>query len=246
MVGNDVVDLADADSRPGARHPRFDERAFAACERRWIAEAEAEEVARWILWAAKESAYKVAKRRDPATVFSPARFVVELDEALRGRVRHRGDAYPVRVVVRGDCIHAVAIAPGGSHADVIADVRGLSRAGDGDRSGATASLEARTFAIDAVAAQLGVAADSLIIASRERIPRLRRRDGREAADLSLSHHGRFIAYACALLRRPGLCPIRKREARAARQRRAKRGGPGFARAGTTRPAGALPRPGPQD
>jgi len=197
MVGNDVVDLADSDARPGARHPRFDERAFAACERRRIAAAEGEEAARWILWAAKESAYKVAKRRDPATVFSPLRFVVELDETLRGSVHHGGDAYPVQVALRGECVHAVATAPGGSHADVVADVRRLSRAGDGDRAGAAAGREARTFATAAIAARLGVPADSLIVASRERIPQLCHRDGREVAGLSLSHHGRFVAYACA-------------------------------------------------
>jgi phosphopantetheinyl transferase (holo-ACP synthase) len=97
MVGNDVVDLADSDVAADARHPRFDERAFAPCERRRIGAAQAEAPLRWILWAAKESAYKVAKRRDPATVFSPARFVVELDAELRGSVRCGGEAYPVQV-----------------------------------------------------------------------------------------------------------------------------------------------------
>ena len=34
MIGNDVVDLGDADTRPGAQHRRFDERVFAPSERR--------------------------------------------------------------------------------------------------------------------------------------------------------------------------------------------------------------------
>jgi len=76
MLGNDVVDLGDPESRAGARHARFDARAFDRTERALIATSPRGEHERWRLWAAKESAYKAARKEDPCTVFSPQRFAV--------------------------------------------------------------------------------------------------------------------------------------------------------------------------
>ena len=94
MIGNDVVDLRDPETRPGAQHARFDARVFAASERLALERSRDAGRLRWILWAAKESAFKAARRCDPATVFAPSHFVVELGEGLRGRVRHAGRDFP--------------------------------------------------------------------------------------------------------------------------------------------------------
>jgi len=191
MVGNDVVDLGDVDARTGARHPRFDERVFAPSERRRIAASADGEQLRWILWAAKESAYKLARRGDARAVFAPTRFVVELDDRRRGCVRHAGRTYPVRVTLDGDCVHVVATLP--DIRDVLAGTRRIAARRDG-----AASREARELAIAAAAMRLRVDARALTITREKRIPRLRLREGgREVALLSLSHHGRFVAYACA-------------------------------------------------
>ena len=74
LVGNDVVDLHDSESRPGALHPRFDVRVFTPDEREALSAAAYP--LRWTLWAAKESAYKVAKKLDPTVRFLPRDFVV--------------------------------------------------------------------------------------------------------------------------------------------------------------------------
>ena len=81
MIGNDVVDLLDPESLPETLHPRFDTRVFTAREREAIAASPGDDAARarWKLWAAKEAAYKLARKRRPATVFSPHRFAVEVD-----------------------------------------------------------------------------------------------------------------------------------------------------------------------
>ena len=78
MVGNDVVDLADAEAAPGACHSRFDTRVFGERERRQLEMADDPQRMRWILWAAKESAYKAARRCEPRVIFSPARAPVRL------------------------------------------------------------------------------------------------------------------------------------------------------------------------
>jgi hypothetical protein len=197
MVGNDIVDLEDEDAREGARHPRFDQRAFAESERRLLGADPSDSRLRWILWAAKESAYKVARRRRSAVGFAPVCFVVTLDAEWRGHVRHGGDVYSVCVAVREDHVHAIATEPGLAGGDVWAGIRRLEPGQARDGRGEVASREARSFALAEIAQRTGRACDSFAIERFERIPRLVDRAGRDVMDLSLSHHGRFVAYACA-------------------------------------------------
>jgi phosphopantetheinyl transferase (holo-ACP synthase) len=194
MVGNDVVDLGDSEARAAARHPRFDSRVFAPSELRWIDESDDDHLLRWSLWAAKESAYKIARRRDPRTVFAPSRFVIERAASRCIRVHHERDCYPVTVSVRGGCVHAVASFPRSEASVVLSGAEPHERGPD-----AEAGRAARSLAITRVAAWLCVDPSCLWIERDGRIPRLRRRDdGRDVAPLSLSHHGRFVAFACAL------------------------------------------------
>ena len=211
MIGNDVVDLRDPETLPGARHPRFDARVFAAAERSALERSGARDRLRWILWAAKESAFKVARRRDPDTAFAPVRFVVDLDASLCGRVRHADREYPVRVAVTGDCVHAVAMEPpvaGAEHAGVAVC------AAEGDVGVSPPGRAARDLAAEGIAPILGVERADLRFARRGRVPELQldpalrrgwdpaRRGPVEARlgrlAVSLSHHGRFVAYACWL------------------------------------------------
>jgi hypothetical protein len=200
MVGNDVVDIAD--TRRRARHARFDVRVFSDCERRAIAADDDGEARRWAHWAAKESAYKVAKRADPGTVFSPVKFAAEFDGGfdggrdgeLCGSVQHGSKRYPVRVDRHGDCIHAVAVAPGGRPTATLAGVGPYP-----DDAGADSPSRAvRRLAIRDLAPRLASDTSDLVVRSSNRIPRLQHRDGHDVATLSLSHHGRFVAYACQL------------------------------------------------
>ena len=74
MVGNDIVDLRDPESRSESLHPRFDTRVFSARERARIAASAEPERLRWKLWAAKEAVYKLVRKLVATTVFSPQRF----------------------------------------------------------------------------------------------------------------------------------------------------------------------------
>ena len=85
MLGNDVIDLRDPETWPGACHPRFDRRVFTPAECATIAASPRPAMTRWVHWAAKESAYKAARRQRPATIFAPRRFGVD----ARGRLGRR-------------------------------------------------------------------------------------------------------------------------------------------------------------
>ena len=87
MLGNDIVDLRDAESRPESFRPRFDERVFTPEERRAIARDQRPLIRRWAHWAAKEAAFKLGKQLDPEFVFAPGRLRVRFDSGARGTGR---------------------------------------------------------------------------------------------------------------------------------------------------------------
>lgn len=202
-VGNDVVDLADPETRLDGLHPRFVERAFTAAERERLEASRARHTLHWALWAAKESAYKAVKRLAPETVFSPREFEVELAPRFpaRGRlaggcVRHRGRRLGLRLRLEGGSVHAVAWVAGVTAGDRIL---WRARRADGDPG-----LDARRLASTVIASALGLDPSGLGIAGRP--PLATSAEGRAAAEVSLSHHGRFVAFACRLPATSACCP----------------------------------------
>ena len=152
---------------------------------------------RWWLWAAKEAAYKAARRRDAATCFSPRRFEVTLGEALRGAVRFRGRLYALRIEAGADFAHAVASEKG---VEALPTACGLGpvAAANGTRDPQAPGRAARALAISGISKRLGVAPAELSIARVARMPELRLRGAATPAILSLSHHGRYAAWAVVL------------------------------------------------
>lgn len=212
-VGNDVVDLADPECRLESLHPRWGERVFAASERAALERESdagsngprgARHRLHWALWAAKESAYKARKRREPEAAFSPREFFVELaafphgDGVALGRVVHRGAAFAVEVRLDGDCLHAVATSANATGQRVVPAVppnhglvvKAVAAAGEDP------SREVRRLAVEALGSALGFAPERLQITGRP--PVVRHESHIIDVSLSLSHHGRFVAFACML------------------------------------------------
>jgi len=192
MIGNDVVDLRDPDADPWRRHARFDGRVFHPGERALIATSLQPGWTRWILWALKESAYKAARKDEPTTVFSPVRFVVTPQDAASAIVRVGRRRFRGFVSCGPGHVHAVAWraaeAPGVTR-------MGVARLATGETCPHAA---ARRLALEGLAPALGVAPEALAIHREGRIPALWVHGRRSGADLSLSHHGRFVAFACRL------------------------------------------------
>ncbi len=191
MIGNDVVDLSHPGVQAGARHVRFDARVFGRPEREALAASGAPDRLRWMLWAAKEAAYKVAKKLEASTVWSPVKFKVELDANLRGQVLHEGRKFSVLVEEDGAHVHAIA---SDSEPSPEAQRWRVGHLAVGDEEG----LAARALAIAGLAPELGLAPESLSVGRRGRIPVLCANDHPIDVDLSLSHHGSFVAWAADL------------------------------------------------
>jgi len=191
MIGNDVIDLRDPEAQPDAHHPRFDRRVFSRAERQALARSGAPARLRWILWAAKEAAYKVACKLDPSVVFSPRLFGVSLDADLQGIVEHEAMKFQVRVEESPECVHALASDAPLSEGTRVARVARVAE-------GADASAAARNLAVEEVASLIGASPDDLEVEKEGRIPFLLENGERSSIDISLSHHGRFVAFACEL------------------------------------------------
>ncbi|MBY0399876.1 4'-phosphopantetheinyl transferase superfamily protein, partial [Myxococcota bacterium] len=191
---------------------------------------------RWAHWAAKEAAYKLMRQRDPAFVFSPIRLVARFDAPGTGRLpgstrrgeleARAGDGSPPFAIElacfeTGDFVHVVALPAGGDWSAVSTGIEALDdrRAQpDGDPS-----LAVRLLARREIARLLDLAPSRLAIGRRGRIPTLELDGSTTPLALSLSHHGRYVAYAVAKPAR-GLRLVRTGQARA--QGGTRDGGPG--------------------
>jgi hypothetical protein len=207
MLGNDVVDLLDTDSRPESYRPRFDARVFAESERRAIARDVRTLSRRWAHWGAKEAAYKLARRIEPGFVFQPKRLVVEFEPVSRtaGRRLERcgrlelspaaGWEAPETLILEirsfetPERVHVIALPAGADWGAVDADAVEL------DPIDADPSEAVRVLAKRAVARSLAVPEARLAIGRRRRIPTIELDGVETSLSLSLSHHGRWVAYA---------------------------------------------------
>lgn len=196
LVGNDVVDLRDPDAS-AEREPRFDARVFDEAERALIEQSSRPARTRWQLWACKEAAYKAVVRRAPQTVFSPSQFRVSLyapskpdgEVSLRGTVRTPVGELSVAVREEHGAIHALA---SGDPARLVA---GMTRVAMDPADPQAPSASLRRFVQEQLYEQLAVEPSQVEIRKRGRIPELWVR-GRRRLDISLSHHGEMVAFAC--------------------------------------------------
>jgi hypothetical protein len=118
--------------------------------------------------------------------------VVRLNRRLNGSVSHAGRCWNVQIQLDGNCIHAVVNDPEFC-SESIWGVRRLTAAEHREPS-----AEVRKFATAAIAARLALPVADLRIVRSDRIPRLIVGDSAPFADLSLSHHGSYVGFACRI------------------------------------------------
>lgn len=185
-IGNDIVDLR----RPEpALHSRFIERVFAPSEREVV---EPSIVMLWLFWAAKEAAYKAAKRLKPETIFSPSLFVFDYQSRT---VTHQGERYRCDCQITDSFVHVVATTMA-VRTEEIELYQGVDIAKDPDLS-----VAARSFAVRELSSLMKMPEEKLAISSSkkgrtDKIPVLFLAGQESEALLSLSHHGRFVAFCC--------------------------------------------------
>ncbi|SFD27512.1 4'-phosphopantetheinyl transferase family protein [Spirosoma endophyticum] len=79
MIGNDIVDLAQAKQESNWRRAGFLDKVFTAHEQQLIHSANDPDCMVWLLWSMKESAYKLVNRQTGKRVFAPQKLVCHLE-----------------------------------------------------------------------------------------------------------------------------------------------------------------------
>lgn len=197
MLGNDIVDLADPDADVSTFSPRWLQRVFTSTELDAVTGAADPVRARWRFWAAKEAAYKCVRQADDLAAFSPRAFEVRFDPPTAGRrcgrVEWRGEQLWLQLEEGASWLHARVEHGSGATAPPRFGIA-LLPTRLRQVAGGASSFVRRCVLRDAMAGPLRHAVD-LEIVRRGRVPHLQSARGRESASLSLSHHGRYVAWA---------------------------------------------------
>ncbi len=186
-LGNDVVDLGDPETADAHLRERFLRRILCPGELALFRHAADPKARLWSLFAAKEAAYKAAVKLRPDTLFAHRAFSVATD--LRS-VRHQAWRFSLLMTQTRDWVHALAFT-GKAPRFVV----GVAKDDP--------SRDARRLLLDSVAAELGHGAARLAVARAPSPlhwnglapPRITLDGSALSLDVSLSHHGRFVACA---------------------------------------------------
>ncbi len=85
-VGDDIVDLAAANTNAPEQQARFMARVLSPREQKHLALSANPQQDLWKLWSAKEAAFKIVKKLIPHLVFEHQQFVVTVLGELHGQV----------------------------------------------------------------------------------------------------------------------------------------------------------------
>jgi phosphopantetheine--protein transferase-like protein len=201
-VGNDVVDLAAACNLGKSGDGRFCSRVFTAEERALIAGAPRPDTLLWALWAAKEAAYKAVSRGEPAIGSIPRQYRVVLEPGdaagtaalLRGKVITPRGEMAIRIAVTAEWVHALAASAEADIERLCQCVDRLEETGDD----ADPSAFVRRNLLREIARRLDCPVGDLSVANDPEgpgVPRILFRGRLLAAEVSISHDGRFTAFA---------------------------------------------------
>ena len=88
MIGNDIVDLEEAQLNSNWQRPRFLDKLFTSKEQEVIGTSEHPFIMVWRLWSMKEAAYKLFTQLHPSRFYSPKQFECDRDGS-NGKVNYK-------------------------------------------------------------------------------------------------------------------------------------------------------------
>lgn len=109
MIGNDVIDLRLAAVESNWRREGYLHKLFSPEEQRLIMQTDEPDRMVWLLWSAKEAAYKIIHRETRQRAYAPQLYRVRLSGVASGRVYYKDRQLPFHTVVSGSYLHTVAV-----------------------------------------------------------------------------------------------------------------------------------------
>ena len=199
-MGNDIVDLAEAENIGKSRDELFCRRVFNLEELSMIAGSVRPDSFLWGIWAAKEAAYKAISRSDPTVCSIPKKYPVIIEAesvrgisiCLEGKVATPRGELTVNISMDEDMVYAVATRTAEALRRVVSRVERVDPAKD------DSSDILRKILLEEIANRLGFRTGDLSIVKEKcgpGAPFIIFRRNRLPAEISLSHDGRFIAFA---------------------------------------------------
>ena len=188
MIGNDVIDLKLAAVESNWQRKGFLNKIFTDSEQNSILNSNNPFQTIWLLWSMKESAYKVYVQQYPQRFFNPKKLDCSLNGKSDGTVIINGDQYSTKTKRTKDCIHTVATQSGSkiykeyfkfSKTDVVAR-----------------RIECYQKLLLQFSRLKRIPLKSLDIRKNEfRIPKIYQNDNVLENTVSISHHGKYGAFA---------------------------------------------------
>ncbi len=213
-VGNDIVDLTDPGARGKSRDIRFINRVFIPDEQRQIFESSHPDIVLWALWAGKETAYKIIKKYIAGASFIPLLYKVSRPEGWKeaGRSPLENGHIPgitdtpwgkvkVRFFITCDYIHCIGTMDLSGGIDSVVWKVDLLPPGRKVRSGYESAFLRETIRRH-LSVFLNRPSEEIEIRRSEGTlgpPFVYLKDKPAGIDISLSHDGKFTAYAFSLV-----------------------------------------------
>jgi phosphopantetheinyl transferase (holo-ACP synthase) len=201
-IGDDIVDLEEEDALGKSGSARFVERVFTLGERALIAASSAPDHTLWMLWAAKEAAFKALIKAHPGLAFAHRRFAVTPRDPERASVDHPVGRVGARFTHGDGFVHCLAWWNGEAASSRPAEPEPAIATAVRRRGDADPSLAARALARELALSLDPTLGPALAIERPEESSRLPGPPrlvvaGRalEGWELSLSHSGRFVSAA---------------------------------------------------
>jgi phosphopantetheine--protein transferase-like protein len=198
-VGNDVVDLKEQANRYKSRDLRYLKKILTDAEIEFVTKAKNTDVALWSFWACKEAAYKVMKKSFPDSAFTPRLWQVTYAksrlEYSEGEVEipQTGSVF-VHLISNADYVHCV-----GANGLEILDklISGVEVLPEEETN---PSFFLRQCLAERLAARFALNFHQIQIRrtmqnNELQPPRVYIDSKTTDIDISLSHDGRFVAYA---------------------------------------------------
>lgn len=207
-VGNDIVDLNSPFVKEKRSDERFIKRILTETEQRLIARPDFPEHMLWVLWAAKETAYKAVSKSLPGISSAPKRYAVSIRSEekggwFQGIVKTPDQWVPVWIYRDRDVVHCIGgIGLVNQKNGLIHGMEKMDAAFEPNYYQSTdhVSNYVRRIAIKAIAGHVSRNAEDIVISKTtcsegRAYPVVRIHHQNRPMDISFSHDGGYVGYA---------------------------------------------------
>ncbi len=188
MIGNDIVDLQVSKFSSKVRRLRFINKAFSEKEKEAILKPANTISVLWRIWSMKESAYKAYCRLGGETFHDPKRIECTLTNSNSGTVRIGDRCFKTQTRLSDDYVHTIAFSK-----DIIEVVSECFRI---DNTSYTAQHKAcKEALLNELTEEMNGKPGLDLVKNEVGMPHVLANGNRLGVTCSISHHGRYGAYA---------------------------------------------------